>query len=250
MTKLLVGCSLLAVLLASAGARAQVETSHHSTYGVCDGSVYDPDCRVHDPVPVPMPDDDEPIYLRASIGALYNQAALRVEPADGAARKANVGAPMLGVMGAFGVSNDWGVNVGFELAIQYAFTTSVGSESGGFDQYEVTGLFAATGMLFVDWYLDPNDDGFHVQGGLGVGGLSYDAKRAAQDLAIEPIGWVGHAGIGYELGVTRHLDWSYGILLRVDAGYYGIAKAKPVPDLATPHAMFVAPGLYATLTLD
>jgi len=196
------------------------------------------------------PPADQPIYLRVGLGAAWHQAALRVVPASGPDRKANIGAPALGILGAFGFAGDHGINLGFELGIQTGFVSSVGNQSGGFEQYEVSRFFAATGMLIVDWYLDPDADSFHVQAGVGWGGSSYSAKSAGQELRIEPVGWAAQVGIGYELGVTPRLGWSYGLLLRLDAGYYALANARPLPELAIARSTFVTPGLYVTVTLD
>lgn len=238
----------LSLLASSAAAGQGMQTSHHQTYGVCDGPVIDPSCRVHDPPP--MPEDDSPLYLRGALGAAWHRSHLRVAPVSGPDREADIDAPALGLTAAVGVAFDYGVNLGIELGVQTGFSPRVTSEVGGFDQYQLSSLFSATGMVIVDWYFDPNDDSFHLQGGVGLGGTSYDAKQAGKDFEILPTGWAGQLGIGYEFGVSRHLDWSYGLLLRLDAGYYAMADAKAIPDRAAPRATFVAPGLYATVTLN
>jgi hypothetical protein len=65
--------------------------------------------------------------------------------------------------------------------------------------------------LYGDYYLDPRDNGVHVQGFLGWGGL--DTSFGGDARGSDPTGLVSHVGIGYEWWVSD--QWSFGLLGRV-----------------------------------
>jgi len=163
--------------------------------------------------PVAAPDPTahrhDGFYLRLGLGGGF--MASRLEPSDGTLSASGGG---LAIEFALGGTVADGLVIGGGL---YASTTGAvkwkgdslgsGSVSGG------QGSLGLLGVL-VDYYPDPKE-GFHVQGALGIGTLSFDQDKHSGVPSEKWTGGGGGAmlGVGYEFWVGS--QWSIGGIARV-----------------------------------
>jgi hypothetical protein len=147
--------------------------------------------------------------MRLGLGVSYMGAKLDTEPTALHASAAGYALEFaLGGTVADGLVIGGGAYAAGTSTIKWkADNLGSGSVSGGPASMSVLGVFA-------DYYPNPKD-GFHVQGALGIGGMSF-ARDSDSGIPLENwSGGVGGAmlGVGYEFWVGR--QWSIGAVGRV-----------------------------------
>jgi hypothetical protein len=108
---------------------------------------------------------------------------------------------------AVGYDVDQGLVLGGALVFDWSLSPKVASSSVQLDTANLSLL-----MAFVDYYLEPRRDGWHLLGGLGFG--TYSLSDTSATVGNENAGGLGiMAGGGYEWPIDR--EWAIGVLGRV-----------------------------------
>ena len=158
-----------------------------------------------EPPPAP-PTDDQPTrsgwYVRLSLGLglLHDSVSNLAAPVTISSVTL---ASQIGV--GYGVSQD--IVIGGALVFDWSLAPSVNESEADLSTASLSLL-----MAFIDYYLEPRQDGWHLLGGLGFG--TYSLSDSSATVGNENAGGIGFmAGGGYEWPVDD--AWAIGALGRV-----------------------------------
>ena len=156
--------------------------------------------------PPPPPDDGQPtrsgwyVRLAAGLGILHDSVTNLAAPIS-------INSPTFASQIAVGYDVDQGIVLGGALVFDWSLAPKVASSSVSLSTANLSLL-----MAFIDYYLEPRRDGWHLLGGLGFG--SYSLSDTSATVGNENAGGLGiMAGGGYEWPIDR--EWAMGVLGRV-----------------------------------
>jgi tetratricopeptide (TPR) repeat protein len=156
--------------------------------------------------PEPPPNDGQPkrkgwyVRLALGLGLLHDSVSNLASPVS-------INSPTLASLIGVGYDLDEGIVIGGALAFDWSLSPKVANSS-----VELKAANLSLLMAFIDYYLEPRRDGWHLLGGLGFG--SYSLSDDSATVGSENAGGIGVlAGGGYEWPVDR--EWALGVLGRL-----------------------------------